>query len=287
MTDARVRYLAVLTAPEQATGGDVLWDRLRQEAAEAAGREPALAGLFAAAVLEQPDFAVAVARRLAAQLAAPDLSADLLAGLFHDALARAPATAEAFRADIIAVVERDPATDRLLEPFLYFKGWAALQTHRLAHALWTGGRREAALVLQSRSSAVFQTDIHPAAYLGTGVFLDHATGFVAGETVIVENNVSLLQNVTLGGTGTRRAGRHPHIREGSLVGAGAKVLGDISVGPCARVAAGSVVVRPVPEFATVAGNPARVVATNRGATPWRDMDQGVPDSCYSSFNWVI
>ncbi len=286
MSDARVRYLAVLAAPE-ASNGDVVWDRLRQEAAEAADREPALAGLFAAAILEQPEFAVAVLRRLAAQLAAPDLSADLLAGLFHDALSRDPTVGAGFRADIVAVVERDPASDRLLEPFLYFKGWAALQTHRLAHALWTSGRREAALVLQSRSSAVFQTDIHPAARIGSGVFLDHATGFVAGETAVVENNVSLLQNVTLGGTGTSRGGRHPRILHGSLVGAGAKVLGDITVGPCARVAAGSVVVRPVPEFVTVAGNPARVVATDRKATPWRDMDQGVPESSYNSFTWVI
>lgn len=291
MTDARLRILAVPARPEPSVardpGPDPVWERLRAEAAAAAVDEPALAPLLAGAILDQPDFATAVLGRLAVRLAGAGASEDLLAGLCADALDLDPDIAEGFRADIRAVVERDPASDRLLEAVLYFKGWAALQTHRLAHALWTAGRREPAFLLQSRSSAVFQTDIHPAVTLGRGVFLDHATGFVAGETAIVEDDVSLLQGVTLGGTGTSRHTRHPHILRGSLVGAGAQVIGDVTVGPCARVAAGSVVVRPVPEFATVAGNPARVVATTKGIVPGQDMNQGVPDGCYDTFTYVI
>ena len=145
------------------------------------------------------------------------------------------------RVDIQAYYDRDPACDRFLMPVLYFKGFHAIQTHRLAHWLWTQGRKDFALYLQSRSSAVFQTDIHPAARMGKGIFIDHATGLVVGETAVIEDNVSILHGVTLGGTGKAGGDRHPKIRYGVLIGAGAKILGNIEIGHCSKVAAGSVV----------------------------------------------
>ncbi|HEX2510958.1 MAG TPA: serine O-acetyltransferase, partial [Microvirga sp.] len=168
---------------------------------------------------------------------------------------------------------RDPACTRLLEPVLYFKGFHAIQTHRLTHWLWNQGRRDFALYLQSRSSEVFQTDINPQARIGRGIFLDHATGLVVGQTAVIEDNVSMLQNVTLGGTGKERGDRHPKIRRGVLIGSGAKILGNIEVGECARVAAGSVVLQSVPRNTTVAGVPAKVVGSAGCAEPARSMDQ--------------
>jgi serine O-acetyltransferase len=174
---------------------------------------------------------------------------------------------------LLAVVERDPACTRAIEPLLYFKGFHALETHRLAHHLWISGRKDFALYLQSRSSIVFQIDIHPAAPFGKGIFLDHATGLVVGGTAVVEDDVSILQDVTLGGTGKEMGDRHPKIRRGVLIGAGAKILGNIEVGRCARVAAGSVVLQAVPPNKTVAGVPARVVGDAGCSEPARSMDQ--------------
>jgi serine O-acetyltransferase len=180
---------------------------------------------------------------------------------------------EAFRADAMAVFDRDPACTRLIEPLLYFKGFHALQTYRLGHALWKAGRRDLALYLQSRASEVFQVDINPAAVIGKGIFLDHATSIVIGSTVVIEDDVSMLQGVTLGGTGKEIGDRHPKIRRGVLLGAGAKVLGNIEVGHCSRVASGSVVLQAVPHNKTVAGVPARVVGEAGCAEPARSMDQ--------------
>src|SRR6202012_1091998 len=184
-----------------------------------------------------------------------------------------PCIVEAAKADIAAVLDRDPACTRLIEPLLYFKGFHAIQAHRMAHALWKAGRRDFALYLQRRSSQVFQTDIHPAAVMGKGIFMDHATGVVVGSTAVIEDNVSMLQDVTLGGTGKETEDRHPKIRHGVLIGAGATVLGNIEIGHCARIAAGSVVVKPVPNNVTVAGVPAKIVGEAGCAEPSRTMDQ--------------
>jgi len=184
---------------------------------------------------------------------------------FHRAAEAKPGLIGGLRADIAAVVERAPATERFIEPFLYFKGFHALQTHRLANWLWRNGERDFALYLRSRSSDVFQTDIHPAAQIGKGVFLDHATGLVVGETAVVEDDVSLLQNVTLGGTGKVAGDRHPKVRKGVIIGAGAKILGNIEIGPHAKIAAGAVVLAPVPPFATVAGVPAKILRIEEAA----------------------
>jgi serine O-acetyltransferase len=252
---------------------DPVWNRLRQEAEAMVRGEPALASFALAAILNHASLEAAVVHRVASRLGHPALPADLIAQTFLAALGEEPAIGDAFRADIVAVVDRDPACTRIAEPVLYFKGFHAIQTHRLAHWLWSRGRQDFALYLQSRSSEVFQTDIHPAARIGRGIFLDHATGLVVGSTAVIEDNVSMLQDVTLGGTGKERGDRHPKIRRGVLLGAGAKILGNIEVGQCARVAAGSVVLQPVPRNTTVAGVPARVVGAAGCAEPARSMDQ--------------
>jgi serine O-acetyltransferase len=257
---------------------DPLWGRLREEAEELVRREPALAGFALGTILHQPSLEAAVAHRIAWRLGHPVLSADLIEQTFLEAIEEDRTFGESFRADLVAVTDRDPACNRILEPVLYFKGFHAIQTHRLAHWLWQRGRQDFALYLQSRSSEVFQTDIHPAARIGRGIFLDHATGLVVGSTAVIEDNVSMLQDVTLGGTGKERGDRHPKIRHGVLIGAGAKILGNIEVGECARVAAGSVVLQPVPRAATVAGVPARVVGTAGCPEPARSMDHHLSES---------
>lgn len=256
---------------------DPVWARVREEADEAIRRDVAMTGFVLEAVVNQPTLEAAVIHRVAARLAHPAVSADLLVQSFAEIAARDGAIGEAFRADLMAVADRDPACQRLIEPLLYFKGFHAIQAYRFAHALWMGGRKDFALYVQSRSSEVFQTDIHPNARLGRGLFLDHATGLVVGSTAVVEDNVSMLQDVTLGGTGKEEGDRHPKVRQGVLIGAGAKILGNIEIGQCARVAAGSVVLKAVPRNTTVAGVPAQVVGTAGCAEPARNMDQLLAD----------
>jgi serine O-acetyltransferase len=258
-------------------GNDPLFARIRQEAEEASRREPELALFLAVTILNHETLEGAVAHRVASRLDSRDLPAAIIRHTFEEAIARDSAIGEAFRADIIAVADRDPACMRMMEPVLYFKGFQALQAYRLSHWLLKNGRRDFALSLQSLSSSVFGVDINPAARIGKGVFLDHATSLVVGETTVIEDNVSILQGVTLGGTGKETGDRHPKIRHGVLIGAGAKVLGNIEVGYCARVAAGSVVLAPVPHNKTVAGVPARIVGEAGCAEPARDMNQILAD----------
>lgn len=254
---------------------DPLWSRVRSEAEIVVRDEPQLASFFVATILNHTSLEAAVAHRVAARLGHVSLPTDFVTHGFREAFGEDPELGRSIRADIAAVMDRDPATTRALEPVLYFKGFHALQAHRLAHWYWNQGRRDLALYLQSRSSEVFQTDIHPAARIGRGVFLDHATGLVVGSTAVIEDNVSMLHAVTLGGTGKQGSDRHPKIRHGVMIGAGAKILGNIEVGACARVAAGSVVLRPVPPNTTVVGVPARVVGTAGCAEPAQAMDQFV------------
>jgi serine O-acetyltransferase len=270
-----------------ALSSDALWTHIRQEAEEILARDPALAGLLVTAVLDRASFEEAVAHRAASRLGNGAVSADLILAAFARALDADPSIGEAFRADVTAIVERDPACGRLIEPLLYFKGFHSIQTHRLAHWLWTSGQTELALYLQSRSSDAFQTDIHPAVPFGRGIFLDHATGLVVGATAVVGDDVSILQDVTLGGTGKESGDRHPKVRRGVMIAAGAKILGNIEVGACSRVAAGSVVLSPVPPNTTVAGVPAKVVGTAGCAEPARDMDQILSRLSYDSFSYSI
>lgn len=266
--------MSVVTAARKpAAAADPVMARLSAEAEDAARKEPELAGFLIANVLNQESFEAAVAHRVASRLDHSDMPSGLIRQTFHEAIADDPAIGEGFRADLLAVADRDPACNRLIEPLLYFKGFHALQAHRLGHWLLARGRRDFALYLQSRISAVCGVDINPSARVGKGVFFDHATGIVVGETAVIEDDVSILQGVTLGGTGKDHGDRHPKIRRGVLVGAGAKILGNFEVGHCARVAAGSVVLAPVPPNTTVAGVPARIVGNSGCAEPGRAMDQ--------------
>ncbi|NEW86208.1 MULTISPECIES: serine O-acetyltransferase [Rhodopseudomonas] len=255
------------------TALDPIWERVRAEAEDIVRREPELASFIFATVLHHDRLEDAVVHRVAERLDHSALSGDLIRQTFEDALRDQPDLGNAFRADMVAVFDRDPATSRFIDPLLYYKGFHAIQTHRLAHWLNAKGRKDFALYLQSRASAVFQTDINPAAKIGRGIFLDHATGLVVGETAVIEDDVSILHGVTLGGTGKEHEDRHPKIRRGVMIGAGAKILGNIEVGYCARVAAGSVVLKPVPHNMTVAGVPAKVVGEAGCAEPSRTMDQ--------------
>ncbi len=252
---------------------DPVWSRIRAEAEDAARLEPELATFIYENVLHHASLEAAVIHRVSERLGNTDVSGDLIRQAYGDALDDQPALGEAFRADIVATVDRDPATSRFIEPVLYYKGFHAIQTHRLANWLLGKGRKDFALYLQSRSSSVFQCDINPAAKIGRGIFLDHATGLVVGETAVIEDDVSILHDVTLGGTGKENEDRHPKIRHGVMIGAGAKILGNIEVGHCACIAAGSVVIKPVPHNTTVAGVPAKVVGEAGCPEPSRAMDQ--------------
>jgi serine O-acetyltransferase len=251
---------------------DPVWAQIRREAEEVVRREPELATFIYSSILHHNSLEAAVVHRIAERLDGPEVPAELIRQAYTDALDDDPSIGAAFRADIVATVDRDPAANRLLEPVLYFKGFQAIQTHRLAHWLWGKGRKDFAYYLQSRSSAVFQCDINPNARIGRGIFVDHATGVVVGETAVIEDDVSMLHGVTLGGTGKEAGDRHPKIRRGVLIGAGAKILGNIEIGHCARIAAGSVVLKPVPHNTTVAGVPAKVIGEAGCPEPSRFMD---------------
>lgn len=256
---------------------DPIWSSIRAEARQAVDNDPEMAAFLHASILNHACLEEAVFHRIAARLGHVDLRADLIRQTFGAMWQDQPDWSTIVRVDIQAYYDRDPACDRFMMPVLYFKGFHAIQTHRLAHWLWQRGRRDFALYLQSRSSAVFQTDINPAAKLGRGIFLDHATGLVVGETAVVEDNVSILQDVTLGGTGKEMDDRHPKIGHGVLIGAGAKILGNIEIGHCTKVAAGSVVLKPVPPNKTVAGVPARIIGEAGCEEPSRAMDQLLKD----------
>jgi serine O-acetyltransferase len=268
-------------------GTSELWVRVREEAAAAIRATPRLAGLFQAAIIEQPNLEAAVAFRVASRLADEFLPAPVITELFQEAIAANPGIPAAMAADIMAVRTRDPACRRVIEPLLWFKGFHAIQAHRLSHRLWTVGERDLALWMQSRSSAVFQTDIHPGARIGSGIFLDHATGLVVGETAVISDDVSILHSVTLGGSGKESGDRHPKIGSGVMIGAGAKILGNIMVGENARVASGSVVLRNVPPHTTVAGVPAKVMRIQTPEHPSDTMDQNLEDLEFQAFDPVI
>jgi serine O-acetyltransferase len=254
---------------------DPVWDKLRIEAENAVQQEPALGGFVYSAVLAHDSFETALIHRLALRLGNADLGADAVVQAFQDALAAEPDIGQAARADLTATYDRDPACHRYLDPLLYFKGYQALQTHRMAHRLWHLGRKDFAYYLQSRSSMISSLDIHPNAKIGKGIMIDHGHDIVIGETCVIEDNVSMMQGVTLGGTGKEIGDRHPKIRRGVLIGAGAKVLGNIEIGNCSRIAACSVVLHDVPPNRTVAGVPAKIVGYAGCDEPSRAMDHQV------------
>jgi serine O-acetyltransferase len=256
---------------------DPVWDQVRAEAEEATRREPELTAFIDENILNHSKLEHAVCTRLAHRLGHDDVDGDLIRQTFLRILDSHPEFGAMFRVDLAAVYDRDPACGRLIDPLLYFKGFHALETQRFSHALWHLGRRDFALYLQSQSSRVFAVDIHPAAKIGRGIMLDHGSGIVIGETAEIGDNSSLLHNVTLGGSGKETGDRHPKVGRGVMIGAGAKILGNISVGDCSRIAAGSVVLKDVPPRTTVAGVPARVVGEAGCGQPSRMMDQLLKD----------
>jgi serine O-acetyltransferase len=252
---------------------DPIWSSLRAQAEELTATEPSLASLVHATVLKHDRLEEALSYHLAKKLGGEDLRPMLAREIIDEALKADPSIGDAVRADLSAVFERDPACHSYLQAFLFYKGFLALESYRIAHWLWGQGRTTLARFLQSRVSELFAVDIHPASRIGRGIFIDHATGIVIGETAVVEDDVSMLHGVTLGGTGKETGDRHPKIRRGVLLSTGAKVLGNIEVGEYSRVGAGSVVLKSVPPGCTVAGIPARVIGRAGSERPSQTMDQ--------------
>lgn len=273
------------TAPETSNvvelSSDQTWSRMRVEAATAAAQEPNLASLLHATILNHQTYRAALSYRLAQKLADSEMNTMLWREVCDEAFESEPKIVEAALCDLRAVHKRDPACQEYMQPFLYFKGYLALQAQRVANWLWRHDRKALALYLQSRMSELFAVDIHPATKVGKGVFIDHATGIVIGETAVVEDDVSILQNVTLGGTGKDMGDRHPKIRQGALISVGAKVLGNIEVGEGAKVAAGSVVLKNLDAHCTVAGVPAKPVGACKEQRPSETMDQQFNYEIYS------
>ncbi len=257
---------------------DMLWKRIREEAARDATEEPMLASFLYSVVLNHERFEDALSFILASKLGSTTLTAVSLRDLIQTAFSADPQIGDAARADIEAVMTRDPACLGYSIPLLYFKGYHSIQAYRVAHHYWTLQRKPLALFLQSRISEVFAVDIHPGARLGKGLMFDHATSIVIGETCVIEDEFSMLHEVTLGGTGKAGGDRHPKIRRGVMIGAGAKVLGNVVVGEGAKIGAGSVVLNDVPPHCTVAGVPAKQVGVPSFALPALEMDQIIEQS---------
>ena len=252
---------------------DPVWTTIRREAEELAEKEPLMASIVHATVLNHRTLEDALSYRIAQKLSSQDMPALLLREMCDQAYTDQPEIGVAARADIVAVYERDPFCDRMIQPLLYFKGFIGIQTYRIAHWLWTQDRKDLAMFIQMRCSQLFSMDINPAARIGKGLMIDHAHSIVIGETAVVGDDVSMLHSVTLGGTGKDDADRHPKIGDGVLIGAGAKVLGNIKVGNCSRIAAGSVVLKEVPPCKTVAGIPAKIVGEAGCDRPSHSMNQ--------------
>ena len=252
---------------------DPVWDKVLEEARQALIDEPALGGFVHTSILHHPSLEMALAYRFAQKLTTGEMSEQVLREIADTALTQVPDIATAARADMVATFERDPACDRFLQPLLFFKGFQAVQASRIGAWLWQNGRRDLAYFVQMRVSEIFGVDIHPGAKIGRGIMIDHAHSIVIGETAVVGDNVSMLHSVTLGGTGKEDDDRHPKIADGVLIGAGAKVLGNITIGHCSRIAAGSVVLENVPPKTTVAGVPARIVGEAGCSQPSVMMDQ--------------
>lgn len=260
-----------------------IWEALRSEALYVVRQERMLRNFVNAMVLSHEDFPSALATLLAHKLEGPQMSVERLEDLVRSAAADDGALVASGLADLMAALTRDPAANGYLTPFLHYKGYHALQWQRIGHWLWQRNRKTLAQFLQSRVSTVFAVDIHPAVPIGRGVFIDHATGVVIGETSVVGNDVSILQGVTLGGTGKHCGDRHPKVGDGVLLSVGAKVLGNIRIGTRAKIGAGSVVLKDVPPFATVVGVPARIIgwAKDKAVVPGLSMDQSLPEPDYT------
>ena len=256
---------------------DPVWDRISEDARSAVAASSALGAMFHAGILQHESFDDALAYRIAMKLESSEMSAQNIRDIADNAYVKHQVLVQDARADLVATMDRDPACHRLMQPLMFFKGYQAVQAYRLSHWLWQDGQFDLAYFLQMRVSEVFGVDIHPAATIGRGLMIDHAHSIVVGETAVVGDNVSMLHSVTLGGTGKQEEKRHPTIGNGVLIGAGAKVLGNITVGHCSRIAAGSVVLHDVPPMKTVAGVPAKIVGEAGCAQPALSMNQILAD----------
>lgn len=254
---------------------DMLWHTIRQEASQLVESEPMLASYFHATLLNHKNLGSALSYILANKLVTQVMPAIEIREIARQAYEADTTIIQSAVTDILAVYVRDPATNYYSTPLLYYKGFLSLQAYRIAHWLWKQDRKSLAIFLQSQIAIVFGVDIHPAAQIGCGVMFDHATGIVIGETVVIENDVSILQSVTLGGTGKENGDRHPKIREGVMIGAHSTILGNIEIGKGAKIGAGSVVLEPVPEHTTVAGVPAKVVGCPDCDKPALNMNQDI------------
>ena len=261
--------------PEPLERLDPVWEKLRADAQQVANREPVMSGFVHASVLNHDRLETVIASHLAEKMGNAEIGARALREVFEESLVNNPIMGETLRADIIAHFDRDPACRSYLDPVLYFKGFLALQAHRAAHWMMAHDQRATALYIQNRASEVFQADIHPAAKIGKGVFIDHATGVVIGETAVVGDDVSMLHSVTLGGSGKEGGDRHPKIGNGVLISVGAKVLGNIRVGDCDNIGGGSVVLTDVPAYSTAVGVPAKIIHGVSSTQPSRQMDHSV------------
>jgi serine O-acetyltransferase len=262
---------------EKVSSVDPIWTALRQQAEAMAGGEPSLAGFVHATILQHDRLEQALSYHLAHKLGGDDLSPLAIREMFDDLMKAEDGFGQAVRADLSAVFERDPACHSYLDAFLFYKGFHALECWRVSHWLWNDGRKAMALFMQSRISQLFAVDVHPAARIGRGIMFDHATGIVIGETAVVEDDVSIMQDVTLGGTGKESGDRHPKIRRGVLLSLGAKILGNIEVGEYSRIGAGSVVLKPVPPHCTAVGVPAKLVNCDCGENPSQQMNHYIEE----------
>lgn len=267
--------IAAIAAPNAGANDDSLWLAMRTEAETSARAEPVLASFLHATMLNHDDFRSALSYHLANKLGSAVLPAMTIREIIEEAMAADPGICQSAQIDVIAIRTRDAACQNYAEPFLYHKGFHAIQAHRVAHWLWTTGRQQLALFMQNQVSAAWAVDMHPGARIGCGIMFDHATSIVVGETAVIEDDVSMLHEVTLGGTGKDTGDRHPKIRAGVLLSAGSKIIGNIEVGEGAKVGAGSVVLEDVPPHVTVAGVPARIVGRPKVDQPSLNMDQSL------------
>ena len=257
---------------------DPVWSKIQQDAREMVSNEPLMASVAHVSILNHISLDQALAFRLSCKIKSMEISEELLVRVFSVAYLADPEIVQSARADFIAFFERDPACNKFLQPFLYYKGFQAVQSYRVAHWLWNNDRKDLAYFIQNRCSEVYSIDIHPAAVIGKGLMVDHGHSIVIGETAVVGDNVSMLHSVTLGGTGKNEKDRHPKVGDGVLIGAGAKVLGNIKIGHCSRIAAGSVVLKEVPPCKTVAGVPAKIVGEAGCDQPSLTMDQLIKEN---------
>lgn len=279
--------------PQHVPSSQEVWPLIVTEAQSASAEHPELASYFHTNVLMHSSFAASISYFLSSILADSTVSVMTLRKIVDsviyskghkessfrlqnpDSCSQGVGVLDAMKQDLLAHLTRDAACTQAIMPLLFFKGYHAIQIHRVAHQLWQGGRKQLARYLQHRVHTLFDVDIHPAAQLGAGIMLDHATGFVVGETAVIGNDVSILHGVTLGGSGTQGVDRHPKIGDGVLISTGAKVLGNIRVGAGARIGAGSLVLEDVPAYTTVVGVPAKIVGRHRTAMPSLEMNQNV------------